>query len=88
MHTRRLTLVALLALAACSPKPHPTLEQVKSVQGLSMEEVRARIGGPHVTTDAGENIWWDYDNIALPNGNNDGTCQIIFKQGKVDMVKC
>lgn len=88
MNTSRLIFAAAIALAACTPKMHPTLEQVKSVQGLGMEEVKAKIGGPHVVTDAGDSVWWDYDNIALPNGNHDGACQIIFRKGRVDTIKC
>lgn len=86
----RLMLIAAaaLALTACAKRQHPTQEQVKSVVGLSMEAVKAKIGGPYVVTNAGESVWWDYNEIAMPGGSNDGTCQVIFVNGIASKVKC
>jgi hypothetical protein len=89
MNTRRLMLAAGMGLlAACAPKPHLTQQQVEGVSGLGMEEVKARLGGPHVVTNAGDSVWWDYDRIMTPDGKDDGTCQIIFKQGRANTIKC
>ncbi len=79
---------ALFALAACAPKPRVTTQQVQSVSGLSMDEVKAKLGGPHVVTDAGDSVWWDYDNVTMPDGTGSVSCQVIFKKGVVDRIKC
>ncbi len=79
---------ALLALSACTPKPHITTQQVQGVMGLSMDEVRAKLGGPHVVTDAGDSVWWDYDDVAAADGKGSASCQVIFKKGVVDRIKC
>ncbi len=88
--TTRMILMACagLALAACTSRPHLTSQQVESVTGLPMEAVEAKLGKPHVVTNAGDTVWWDYDNIVTPSGNEGGTCQVIFKKEKVDSIKC
>ncbi len=83
-----LTACAGLALAACSPRPHLTVQQVQSVKGLDMDQVKAKLGGPHVVTDAGDSVWWDYDDITTAEGKSTGSCQVIFKKGVADQVKC
>ncbi len=87
--TSRLILTACMgmALAACSPQPHLTAQQVQSVKGLGMEQVKAKLGGPHVVTDAGDSVWWDYDTVTT-EGKSAGSCQVIFKKGVADQIKC
>ncbi len=86
----RMALVACfgIALAACAPKPQLTAQEVQSVGGLSMEAVEAKLGSPHVITNAGDSVWWDYDNIVMPDGKSKSSCQIVFKKGTVDSIKC
>lgn len=93
--TRRLTLsacaalaLAALALSACAPKPHLTMQQVQSVAGLGMGDVNAKLGRASSITDAGDSVWWEYIDIATANGNNDGSCHIVFRKGIAVNVKC
>jgi hypothetical protein len=88
--TLRLTLAACtgLALAACGPQIHPTRKQMESLVGLSMDAVRHKVGGPYVVTNAGESVWWDYNNVAMPGGSNDGQCQVIFVNEVATKVRC
>ena len=88
--TRRLTLAACVALAlgACTPRPHLTVQQVQSVTGLSMQDVNAKLGLASSITNAGDSVWWEYIEIATPDGNNDGDCHVIFKGGIAVNVKC
>ncbi len=88
--TRLLTLAscAALLLGACTPKQHLTVEQVKSVSGLGMEAVSARLGRANSVTDAGNSVWWEYIGIAMPNGATDGSCHIVFRGGIAIEVKC
>ncbi len=88
--TRLLTLAACAALllGACAPKQHLTVEQVKSVSGLGMEAVSARLGRASSITDAGNSVWWEYVGIAMPNGTTDGSCHIVFRGGIAVEVKC
>jgi len=83
-----LTAIAALALAACTPQPHLTMQQVKSVTGLSMEDVNAKLGRASSITDAGDSVWWEYIEIATPDGNNDGSCHVVFRKGIAVDVKC
>lgn len=83
-----LAIFGVLALAACKPRMHPTQQQVKDVVGLSMDAVKKKIGGPYVVTNAGESVWWDYNELAMPGGSKDGTCQVIFVKGVATKVKC
>jgi hypothetical protein len=88
--TRLLTLAAgaALLLGACAPKSHLTTEQVKSVVGLSMEAVSQKLGRASSITDAGNSVWWEYIEVAKPNGNTDGDCHIVFRQGVAVEVRC
>jgi hypothetical protein len=79
---------SLIVLAACAPKPHLTTLQVQGVMGLSMEEVKAKLGGPHVITNAGDSVWWDYDDVTTPDGNGSVSCQVVFKKDTVSQIKC
>ncbi len=83
-----LIVCAGLLFAACAPKPHLTAQEVEGVSGLSMEAVEAKLGSPHVVTNAGDSVWWGYDHIIMPDGKSNGSCQIVFKKGKVDSIKC
>ncbi len=88
--TRLLTLaaVAAIALAACTPRPKITTQQVQSVTGLGMADVEAKIGRATSVTNAGDSIWWEYINVTTPNGNDDGACHIVFRKGIAVEVKC
>jgi len=88
--TRRLTLAACaaLALGACTPQQHLTTQQVQSVAGLSMEDVNAKLGRANSITNAGDSVWWEYTEITTPNGNNDGSCHVVFRDGVAVAVKC
>lgn len=79
---------ATVVLAACGPKMHPTKEQVESVRGLTMDAATAKIGGPYVVTNAGDSVWWDYNNVLMPDGSKNGSCQVVFKNGIAIEVKC
>lgn len=87
--TTRLILAACagIALAACAPKLHLTVQQVQSVKGLDMDQVKAKLGGPRVITDAGESVWWDYDNVTTAEGKS-AACQVIFRKGIAEEIKC
>lgn len=85
---RNFFIAALFALAACKQSPPLTIQQIESVKGLGMDAVRAKIGGPHVVTDAGESVWWDYDNVTTSDGKPANNCQVIFKKGIVAEVHC
>ena len=76
------------ALAACAPKPHLTQKQIESMAGKTMDAVKRSIGGPYVVTNAGDSVWWDYNNIIMPDGTKDGTCQLVFVHDVVKEVKC
>jgi hypothetical protein len=78
---------AVLALAACQPQKSLTTRQVQEVVGLSEDEVRARLGGPHYLTDAGDSVWWNYDGVAGASGVS-VSCHVILKAGRVDRVEC
>ena len=86
----QLALVAIvgLVLSACGPQQHFTQAQIESMNGHGMDWVKDRIGGPYVVTDAGESVWWDYNNIIMPDGRKDGTCSLVFVKGMVTKVKC
>ncbi len=87
--TRLLTLAACaLLLGACTPKEHLTAQQVKAVVGLNMEAVSHKLGRASSITDAGNSIWWEYIGVTLPNGNTEGSCHIVFKQGVAVEVRC
>lgn len=88
--TRRLILIAgvALALAACTSRPPLTVKQIESVKGLSMQEVQARLGMGDSVTNAGDSIWWEYINVATPDGNNDGDCHVVFKDEVATEVRC
>lgn len=91
MNTPRLiTLAAFtaLALAACAPKTHLTSQQVQGVAGLSMDAVSAKLGRASSITDAGNSVWWEYIGVTLPNGNTEGSCHVVFKQGVAVEVRC
>jgi len=79
---------AALMLGACTERPHLTDKQVKSVVGLSMSEVDAKLGRASSITDAGNSVWWEYIGIAMPNGTTDGSCHVVFKNGVAVEVKC
>lgn len=83
-----LTLMALLAVAGCTPLQSVEYKQVHAVVGLSEEEVRATIGMPSFLTEGGEIQWWTYDNVTRPDGKGSVTCHVIFKARKVDKVDC
>ncbi len=87
---RPLTLAACAALllAACTPRPHLAAQDVKSVVGLDMAAVEAKLGRATSVTDAGNSMWWEYDGIVTANGNNDASCHVVFKQGVAVEVKC
>ncbi len=85
---RLLIFTTMLTLAACAPKPQLTTQQVLGVKGLSKDAVREKLGGPHVVTDAGDSIWWMYDDVAMPDKQNTTSCQVIFRKGVADTVKC
>ncbi len=91
MNTMRLLTVAACAallLGACTPRPKLTEQQVKSVVGLTQDQVQDRIGSPESTTNAGDSIWWEYIGITRPNGTSDGACHVVFKKDVVTEVKC
>lgn len=91
MNTIRFSVLALCAalmLGACSPAPKLTSQQVKSVVGLSQDQVEDKIGSPESTTNAGDSVWWEYINVDLGNGRTDGDCHVVFKKGVVVEVKC
>ena len=91
MTTRRLLILAafmLLSLTACGPKRHLTEKQVKAVLGLNMDQVEAKLGQADSTTNAGDSIWWEYINITMPTGFNDGDCHVVFKGGVAKEVRC
>ncbi len=77
-----------LAFAACSPRPHVNLQQVQSVMGLNMDQVRAKLGGPHVVTDAGDSVWWHYNEVTTADGKSAVSCQVIFTKGVVNRINC
>jgi hypothetical protein len=79
-------LVALM-LTACGPAKKLTTQQVQSVVGLSEDEVRAKLGGPHYLTNAGESVWWSYDGVIDTNGAP-VECHVILRAGRVDKVEC
>lgn len=85
--SRRLlfTALAVLAIAACAPRPKLTEQDVKSVAGMTMDQVKSKLGGPYVVTNAGDSVWWDYNDI---QGNASGTCQIVFVNGVANKIKC
>jgi hypothetical protein len=86
---RLLTLAAAaLMLGACTPKPPMTEKDVKSVVGLSMSDVDAKLGRASSITDAGDSVWWEYINITMPNGNTDGSCHVVFRKNVAVDVKC
>jgi hypothetical protein len=84
-HRMLLTACAALALAACTPRPKLNVKDVKGVAGMSMDQVQARLGGPYVVTNAGDSVWWDYNDI---QGNASGTCQVVFKNDVASEVRC
>ncbi len=88
--TRLLTLsaCAALMLGACAPKPTMTDKDVKSVVGMSMSAVDAKLGRASSITDAGDSVWWEYINITMPNGNTDGSCHVVFRHNVAVEVKC
>lgn len=91
MITRRIAILAvcaLLSLSACGPQRHLTEQQVKSVVGLSMEQVENKLGQADSTTNAGDSIWWEYINVTMPTGFNDGACHVVFKDGVATEVRC
>jgi len=79
---------AALALVACTPRPHLAAQDVKSVVGLSMADVEAKLGRATSVTDAGDSMWWEYDGIVTANGNNDASCHVVFRKGIAVQVKC
>ena len=79
---------AALMLGACTERPHLTVQQVKSVVGLSMSEVDDKLGRASSITDAGDSVWWEYIGIAMPNGTTDGSCHVVFRRGVAVDVKC
>jgi hypothetical protein len=88
IHRLTLTACAALALAACTPQPHLTTQQVQSVTGLSMGEVYTKLGRASSITNAGNSVWWEYVGITTANGNNDGACHVVFKNDVVSEIKC
>ena len=91
MNTIRLLSLAActaLTLGACTPSQHRTVQDVKSVVGLSMSAVDAKLGRASSITDAGDSVWWEYIGIAMPNGTTDGSCHVVFRKGVVVDVKC
>jgi hypothetical protein len=91
MRTTRILILAAcaaLALGACTPKEPLTRQQVKSMVGLSMGDVNAKLGRASSITNAGDSIWWEYIGIATTNGANDAACHIIFKDGVAKEVRC
>lgn len=83
-----LMLMALLAVAGCTPQQSVEYKQVHAVVGMGEEEVRATIGMPSFLTEGGEIQWWTYDNVTSPDGKGSVTCHVIFKARKVDKVDC
>jgi hypothetical protein len=83
-----LTACAALLLAACSPRPRLTTKDVEGVSGMTMDQVQERLGGPYVVTNAGDSVWWDYNDIIEPDGRDTGTCQVVFVNGVASKVKC
>jgi len=80
---------AALLLSACEQRPPLTTEQVKSVVGLSMGEVDAKLGHANSITQAGkQSVWWEYIRVTRPSGAKDGSCHVIFEKGVVVRVKC
>jgi outer membrane protein assembly factor BamE (lipoprotein component of BamABCDE complex) len=79
---------AALALSACAPRQNLTTKQVQSVAGMTMDQVEAKLGGPYVVTNAGDSVWWDYNDITTPDGRTSGTCQVVFVNGVASKVKC
>lgn len=91
MNTARLLTLsacAALMLGACAPKPTMTDKDVKSVVGMSMSAVDAKLGRASSITDAGDSVWWEYINITMPNGNTDGSCHVVFRHNVAVEVKC
>ena len=91
MNTARLfslAACAALLLAACSQRPPMTPQDVKSVVGMSMSDVDAKLGRANSITDAGDSTWWEYINITMPNGNTDGSCHVVFRRNVAVEVKC
>lgn len=91
MNTIRLSILALCAallLGACTPRPKLTAQQVKSVVGMEQGQVEDKIGSPTSTTNAGDSIWWEYIGIDMGNGNTDGDCHVVFRNGVAVEVKC
>ncbi len=87
--TRLLTLAcAALLLAACHSRPAMTTQDGKSVLGLSMGAVDARLGRASSVTNAGDSIWWEYIGITTPAGNTDGSCHIVFRNSVAVEVRC
>jgi hypothetical protein len=76
---------AALALAACTPRPKLTVKDIKGVAGMSMDQVQNKLGGPDVVTNAGDSVWWDYNDV---QGNGTGTCQVVFKKDVVAKIRC
>ncbi len=83
-----LSLGAALLLGACTPRPKMTTQAVKSVVGLSMADVDAKLGRATSITNAGDSIWWEYDGLTTPAGNTDGSCHIVFRNSVAVEVRC
>ncbi len=91
MNTTRLLAFAActaLLLGACTPRPRMSTEDVKSVKGLSMAAVDAKLGRASSVTNAGDSMWWEYIGLTTPSGNTDGSCHIVFRNGVATEVKC
>jgi outer membrane protein assembly factor BamE (lipoprotein component of BamABCDE complex) len=82
------TALAALALAACAPRQQLQEKDVKSVIGMTMDQVESKLGGPYVVTNAGDSVWWDYNDVTKATGNYSTTCQIIFVNSVATKVKC
>ena len=88
--TRAIWMAAMLAalmMTACGPAKKLTTRQVEGVVGLSEDEVRAKLGGPHYLTNAGDSVWWSYDGVTDENGAP-VECHVVLKGGRVDKVEC
>jgi outer membrane protein assembly factor BamE (lipoprotein component of BamABCDE complex) len=81
------TALAVFMLVACESGKQLTTKQVQAVAGMGEDEVRARLGGPHYLTNAGDSVWWNYDGVADASGAP-VSCHVIFKAGRVDKVEC
>lgn len=91
MNTIRFSILAIFAalmLGGCNSGPRLTAKQVKSVVGLTQDQVEDKIGSPASTTNAGDSIWWEYINIDMGGGRTDGDCHVVFKKGVATEANC